>query len=80
MSDADEVRERIRVMAQGDPECRNFSARRHRWVLAPPVPEAAVARFERRHRFVFPASYRSFITTVSRERAGQPYGLYEFGC
>ncbi|MEE1809044.1 SMI1/KNR4 family protein [Streptomyces sp. BE133] len=79
MWDADEVRERIRVMAEAGPECRDFSARRHRWVLAPPVPEAVVACFEREHHFELPASYRSFLTAVSRGGAGPAYGLYEFG-
>ncbi len=65
MWDADEVRERIRVMAEADPECRVLPARRHRWVAAPPVPEPVVARYERQHRFALPASYRSFLTTVS---------------
>ena len=79
MWDADDVRERVRVMAEADPECRSFSARRHRWRLAPPVPESVVARYEREHRFELPASYRSFITTVSSGGAGLAYGLYEFG-
>ncbi|MEU6888216.1 SMI1/KNR4 family protein [Streptomyces viridosporus] len=79
MWDADDVRERVRVMAEADPECRSFSARRHRWRLAPPVPESVVARYEREHRFELPASYRSFITTVSSGGAGPAYGLYEFG-
>lgn len=79
MQDTDDVRERIRVMAEADPECRGFSARRRRWRPAPPVPEAVVARYEREHRFGLPASYRSFITTVSGGGAGPAYGLYEFG-
>jgi hypothetical protein len=66
-------------MAETDPECRVFGARRHQWRLAPPVPEAVVARHEREHRFELPASYRSFITTVSSGGAGPAYGLYEFG-
>lgn len=77
--DGDEVRERVRAMAAADPECRAFSARRHQWMLAPPVSEAVVARFEQDRGFEFPASYRTFITTVSSGGAGPAYGLYEFG-
>ncbi|MFI6584557.1 SMI1/KNR4 family protein [Embleya sp. NPDC050493] len=78
MWDADEVRERLRVKAEADAGCRDLSARRHRWALAPPVQEAVVAGFEQRHGVEFPASYRSFLTTVSGGGAGPAYGLYEF--
>lgn len=48
-------------------------------VLTPPVPQAVVARFERVHRFEFPASYRSFLTTLSDGGAGPAHGLHTFG-
>ena len=79
MWDGDEVRERIRVLAAADAERGGFGARRHRWELAPPVSEAVVAGFEQEHGFEFPASYRSFVTTVGAGGAGPAYGLYEFG-
>lgn len=55
MWDADDVRERVRVRADVGPECRDNGARRHRWRLVPPVPEATVAGFEREHRCELPA-------------------------
>jgi len=66
-------------MAEADPERREFSARGHKYVLAPPVSDDAVARFEREHGFEFPDSYRAFITTVGSGGAGPAYGLYEIG-
>lgn len=79
MWDADDVRARVRLRAEADPECRDHGARRHRWVLAPPVPEATVTGFEQEYHFELPSSYRSFLTTVSGGGAGPAYGLYEFG-
>lgn len=76
---AEDVRARVRLRAEADPEFREHGARRHRWRLAPPVSEAAVAGFERRHRCELPLSYRTFLTTVSGGGAGPAYGLYEFG-
>ncbi|AWZ05932.1 MULTISPECIES: SMI1/KNR4 family protein [unclassified Streptomyces] len=79
MWDIDALRERLRTRAEADPECRDFGARRHRWMLGPPVAEDVVAKFEQRHGFEFPGAYRSFITTVGSGGAGPAYGLYEFG-
>jgi hypothetical protein len=77
--DADDVRERVRVRAEADPEYPEHGARRHRWRLAPPVPEATVADFERRYRCELPGSFRSFLTTVSCGGAGPAHDLYESG-
>lgn len=77
--DADEVRELVGGKAAADAGCRVFGASRHRWKLAPPVAEDAVARFEHDHRCELPASYRSFLTAVSGGGAGPAYGLYTFG-
>ncbi|MFF1415383.1 SMI1/KNR4 family protein [Streptomyces sp. NPDC058289] len=79
MWDAEQVCGRLQMIAEADPGSRMHGARRHRYVLDPPVAEAVVAQFEQTHGFELPPSYRSFITTVGSGGAGPNYGLYRFG-
>ncbi|MEV5831786.1 hypothetical protein AB0L25_40130 [Spirillospora sp. NPDC052242] len=52
-----------------------FGAEDHRFELGPPLPEAAVARFEERHEVALPPEYRLFITELGAEGAGPGYRL-----
>lgn len=52
-----------------------FGAAGHGFVLAPPLPEAQVAAFERQHGVALPADFRRFLTEAGASGAGPYYGL-----
>ena len=74
------VRERLLLLARQDSTCdRIFGASGHRYRLAPPLPEAEIAAFERRYRTRLPDDYRAFITLLGNGGAGPFYGLFPLG-
>jgi hypothetical protein len=54
-------------------EC--FGSHSHRFVLRPPLPEAAATRFEEEHGVLLPEGYRAFLTRLGNGGAGPYYGL-----
>ncbi|MFB9605648.1 SMI1/KNR4 family protein [Streptomyces roseofulvus] len=62
-------------MADADSELTRFGAGTHRYVLAPPLPEADIRAFETRHHIRLPADYRSFVAEVGDGPAGPAHGL-----
>lgn len=73
---AEHIHQRLRELAEDDPQMRRFGARRHRYRLGPIVTEQDLARFEAEHGITLPASYRLFLTTVGDGGAGPYYGLF----
>jgi hypothetical protein len=72
----DHICARLAAMAEADPECQKFGARRHHYMLGPVLAEAEVIAFEERHRVILPQAYRSFLTAVGDGGAGPDYGLF----
>jgi len=56
-----------------------FGARVHRFILNPPLTEAAILDFERQHAIRLPEDYRSFLTLAGNGGAGPAYGLFKLG-
>src|SRR5512142_2282534 len=56
-----------------------FGATSHLFLLNPPLPEADVISFERRHKVSLPDDYRRFITEIGNGGAGPYYGVFPFG-
>ncbi|MFO7566149.1 MAG: SMI1/KNR4 family protein [Enhygromyxa sp.] len=71
----DRIRARLELLACCDPQLQVFGAITHEYRLAPPLAEAEVVEFERRHGVELPADYRAFITTLGNGGAGPFYGL-----
>lgn len=72
----EQIHDRLRELAESDPELRRFGARRHRYRLGPIAAEQDVACFEEVHGIRLPESYREFITAVGDGGAGPFYGLF----
>lgn len=68
------VRELARLRAL-DPDLQQFGAFEHEYRLRPPLPENALAAFEREHGLTLPAEYRLFLAQVGNGGAGPNYGL-----
>ncbi|KAA6218958.1 SMI1/KNR4 family protein [Streptomyces filamentosus] len=73
--DGPAVRARVREKAAGDPALARFGARTHRYVLTPPLPEAAIRAFEEAHGIALPPEYRSFVAAAGDGPAGPAHGL-----
>ncbi|HEU4734022.1 MAG TPA: hypothetical protein VFT22_39290 [Kofleriaceae bacterium] len=70
------IRDRIRLLAEIDPDHRLFGARAHEYQLAPPLTEAELAALEAALG-PLPADYRTFVRTFAAHGAGPYYGLLE---
>ncbi len=68
------MRELARLRAL-DPDLQQFGALEHEYRLRPPLPENALAAFEREHGLTLPAEYRLFLAQVGNGGAGPNYGL-----
>jgi hypothetical protein len=62
------LREILAGLAASDPKLRRFGASQHRYALAPPVDEHALA-------FELPADYLEYVTRLSAGGVGPYYGL-----
>jgi hypothetical protein len=56
-----------------------FGAEGHGFALNPPLAEAEIASFERRHKITLPAEYRHFLTAFGNGGAGPSYGVFPLG-
>ena len=56
-----------------------FGANDHRFQFNPPLSDAVVGEFERRHRVSLPSEYRHFITEIGNGGAGPYYGVFPLG-
>ncbi|MBK8270725.1 MAG: HEAT repeat domain-containing protein [Planctomycetes bacterium] len=52
-----------------------YQSKHHKYVLNPPLTEAAVAAFEQEHGITLPEDYRSFLTLAGNGGAGPHYGI-----
>jgi hypothetical protein len=75
MSAIERIRENLVRLRRLDPDCRAFGANGHRYLLNPPVAEAAVESIERRYAITLPGAYRRFVLEVGDGLAGPDYGL-----
>ena len=73
--DPAQVRACLTELRRADPELQTFGARRHRYTLGLPLPEAQVRALEKLAGFSVPADYRHFVTRVGNGGAGPFYGL-----
>jgi len=74
----EQIRRKLKILSSYDvEECvdLDLGVRKHRFCLAPPLPESEVAAFEERCGILLPAEYRDFITSVGSSGAGPYYGL-----
>jgi len=70
----------LEELRQLDPKgARVFGAKRHRYVLHPPLEEEAVLRFERKHSIALPADYRAFVIELGNGGAGPYHGVFKLG-
>jgi hypothetical protein len=69
------VRDAVAALAAADPARRRFGATRHRYALAPPLTEAAVATVEARLGAALPDEVRGFATGVAAGGAGPGHGV-----
>jgi hypothetical protein len=58
---------------------RLFGAASHDYALNPPLSEAEVAAFERKHHIALPDDYRYFLTQVGNGGAGPSHGVLPLG-
>ena len=56
-----------------------FGALGHRFELAEPAGEGALAEFEREHQIVLPEDYRWFLSEIGNGGAGPYYGVFALG-
>ena len=68
-----QVRHRLRELADADPQLRRFGARQHRYQLGRTVSAEDLTRFEQDNGVTLPDAYREFITTVGDGGAGPRY-------
>jgi hypothetical protein len=69
------VREAVRALAGADPRLARFGAARHRYELAPPLGDAALAALEARLGCALPDDLRAFAACVGAGGAGPGYGV-----
>jgi hypothetical protein len=69
------LREAVRALAAADPALRRFGASHHRYALAPPLTDAALAALEHRLDAALPDELRGFAAEVGAGGAGPGYGL-----
>ena len=69
--------ERLELLAERRPDI--FGASDHGFELNPPLADADVAEFERRHGIALPEQYRWFITTIGNGGVGPHYGVFALG-
>ena len=59
--DVEKLHDFLSQMREWDPEFRVHGSLRHKYRLGPPLSERELQAFEREHRIVLPADYRSFL-------------------
>lgn len=69
------LKKRIDLLATLDDQRSIFGAASHDWVLAPPLAEAELARFEGRAGVTLPQELRVILAEVGSAGAGPYYGL-----
>jgi tetratricopeptide (TPR) repeat protein len=69
------AREAIDELRSHDPDCEEFGAASHRYVLAPPLSRDLIDEIERTHGVGLPVDYVAFVTAVGAHGAGPGYGL-----
>ena len=71
----DRVRPALAFLNAFDPEHEVFGADTHHYLLAPPLSEGDLARFERTRGVALPREYRTFLAHAGGSGAGPYYGL-----
>lgn len=69
------LKKRLELLATLDDQRSIFGASSHDWVLAPPLTEAELARFEARAGVTLPQELRMVLAEVGSSGAGPHYGL-----
>lgn len=74
----DQIRRKLETLSSFDiEECADLDlgVKKHRFRLAPPLPESEVVAFEERYGILLPPEFRAFIRSVGSSGAGPYYGL-----
>lgn len=66
---------KLQRLRESDPHLKCFGGDAHGYRLWPPVAEAEVRAFERRHSIKLPDEYREFLTKLGNGGAGPSYGI-----
>lgn len=74
-----QTRALLRRLREADRELRVFGASAHHYKLEPPLPEAAVCKWEKDHGVELPADYRAFLLELGNGGAGPFHGLFPLG-
>ena len=75
MSLGERLRAKLAEAARTDRGLAAFGARRHRYRLGPPLPEADLGAWEGEAGVALPTAYRTFLSQVGHGGAGPYYGL-----
>jgi hypothetical protein len=73
------IRDGLERLRTAKPPPDVFGAESHGFKLNPPLSEAAVRRFEQKHRIQLPSDYRGFLTNLGNGGAGPCYGVFKLG-
>jgi hypothetical protein len=76
MWNATDIHTRLAAVRATDPDWRAFGASHRRNQLGPGLTESEITLFETDRGVTLPASYRSFLLTVSGGGAGPGYGMF----
>lgn len=75
----DAVRDGLERLRTAKRQPKVFGAEFHGFKLNPPVSEAAVRKFEVKHRIRLPEDYRGFLIHLGNGGAGPFYGVFKMG-
>lgn len=70
------LREILGAFGASDPTFKRFGAARHRYELAAPITDAALAEIEERIAGTLPEDYLDYVTRVSAGGVGPYYGMF----
>lgn len=71
--------ERLDQLRRSDAGLSVFGASAHRYHLNPPLTEAELVAFERKHQVTLPQDYRDFLQFCGNGGAGPHYGVFPLG-
>src|SRR5262245_23361595 len=75
----DDIRDGLQRLRTAKRSPKVFGAELHGFALHPPLTEAAVRKFESKHRIRLPEDYRGFLIELGNGGAGPFWGVFKLG-